>query len=389
MNRSWSTGPRRRFLIEAVVVCFAMVFAVLAIVEHGIAERTPSGGVLVVGLIVVAGLALVALRREPVVALLVIASARLLMTWQASDDVALIPAEMIALYVVTNSGERRTRLFIAISVAVVTMFVVAAFDSEGFFQELAGEAALMLLPIAVADGVRSRADRIKVLIDTEAESRVQAERLRIARDLHDVVAHGLSTIAIQSGVAAHLLGSGAHNGAAQAKESLEIINATGKRSLDELRAMVGVLRSVDDALPLSPAPSDPNDLSDVLAGVAHAGLTVTTEQHGVFPTFAGDACVVAVHRIIQEALTNVARHAGSVPVAIEVDHRTDEVRIRVSNGPSIAARNSTASTGVGIIGMTERAEALGGTLFAGPIDDGGFVVDATVPYRLPSEVARH
>ena len=85
------------------------------------------------------------------------------------------------------------------------MFVVAGFNSEEFAQELASEAALMLLPIAVGDAARSRADRIQDLIDTEAAARVQAERIRIARDLHDVVAHGLSTIAIQSGVAAHLL----------------------------------------------------------------------------------------------------------------------------------------------------------------------------------------
>ena len=89
----------------------------------------------------------------------------------------------------------------------------------------------MAVPIAVGDAARSRADRIRDLIDTEANSRVQAERIRIARDLHDVVAHGLSTIAIQSGVAAHLLDRDPD----QAKEALEVINATGKRSLEELR----------------------------------------------------------------------------------------------------------------------------------------------------------
>ncbi len=192
-----------------------------------------------------------------------------------------------------------------------------------------------------------------------------------------MVAHGLSTITVQSGVAAHLL----DRDPGQAKESLEIINATGKHALEELRVMVGVLRSTDEDMPLRPTPTDPHDLSDVLAGAANAGLQVETELVGRFPPDVGDVCVVAMHRIIQEALTNVARHAGAVPVALSIRHGTDEVRVRIVNQAGRELGPPTPSTGVGVIGMTERAETLGGSLRAGAIAAGGFEVDAMIPYH--------
>ena len=149
--------------------------------------------------------------------------------------------------------------------------------------------------------------------------------------------------------------------------------------------MVGVLRSTDDDVPLRPTPSDPDDLSDLLAGAANAGLTVTTDIDGGFPPDVGDACVVAMHRIIQEALTNVARHAGSVPVELSIHHGADRVRVQIVNRPGTSSpRDSVPSTGVGVIGMTERAETLGGSLRAQATADGGFEVDATIPYHRPA-----
>ena len=187
--------------------------------------------------------------------------------WQAGDSRALAPAAAIALYTVARSGDRRTGLTIAAVAAGVISVGVAALDDEPFFFELVGEAALMALPIAVGEAARSRAERLRNLIDAEANARVQAERLRIARDLHDLVAHGLSTIAVQSGVAVHLY----ERDPSQAKEVLELINTTSKHSLEELRAMVGVLRSTDD-VPLEPAPLDPDDLGELLARAAQSGV---------------------------------------------------------------------------------------------------------------------
>ena len=370
-------------LQDATLACFATGFAVAAVLfDFGEVASDPNPLTFV--LVAVAAVGLLVRRRSPIAVLGVVVAARLIMTWNTGNDVALIPAAMIALYTVTRTGDRRSSLIAGIGTAALMMFMVAGFNPDEFAQELAGEAALMLLPIAVGDAARTRADRIQDLIDTEAEARVQAERVRIARDLHDVVAHSLSTIAIQSGVAAHLL----DRDPGQAKESLEIINATGKHALEELRAMVGVLRSTDEHVPLRPTPSDPDDLSDLLSGAGDAGLTVTTDIDGGFPSDVGDACVVAMHRIIQEALTNVARHAGSVAVVLSIRHCVDCVSVRIVNRPGTSSpRGSIPSTGVGVIGMTERAEALGGSLIAQETADGGFDVEATIPYHLPSSAS--
>ncbi len=374
----------RQGLQDAILALSATAFAVVAVsFDFGEAGSDPNALAFI--LVAVVGAGLLVRRRSPMALLGVVVLARLIMTWDTGNDVALIPAAMIALYTVARTGDRRTSLLVATGAAVLMMFVVAGFNGEEFVQELAGETALMLLPIAVGDAARSRADHIRDLIETEAAARVQAERIRIARDLHDIVAHGLSTIAIQSGVAAHLLDRDPD----QAKESLEIINATGKHALEELRAMVGVLRSTDDDEPLRPTPADPNDLSDMLAGAANAGLTVTIDLDGRFPADVGDACVVAMHRIIQEAFTNVARHAGAVPVRLSIQHGTDTVRVQIVNRPGTSSpRDPIPSTGVGVIGMTERAEALGGGVRTQTTVDGGFEVDATIPYHRPTPSAR-
>lgn len=370
-SESPTPDPRLQdVLLAAAAGVFAL--AVLAI------DSTQDGSIpnsLAYATAVAAAAALLFRRNQAIAVLTVVAAARVFLSLSISDGDALLPVTVIALYTVARTGERRTNVPIAIAVTLVVAVVVAAVDSDPFIPELLSEAAILLLPIAVGDAVRSRADRLRDLIETEAEQRVTAERLRIARDLHDVVAHGLSTIAIQSGVAAHLL----HRDPDQAKVALETINETGKSALEELRTMVGVLRSTDDA-PLRPTPTDPNDLTDLLDGAANAGVPVTVMASGAFPNDVGDSCVVAVHRIVQEALTNVARHAGPSATELSIHHRPDEVHVMVTNEPGITPDTTVASTGVGIIGMTERAEALGGTLTAEMTSVGGFEVNATVPY---------
>jgi signal transduction histidine kinase len=242
------------------------------------------------------------------------------------------------------------------------------------------EVAVAALPAALGDTARGRREQIEARVEAEAEARVQAERLRIARDLHDVVAHSLSTIAVQSGVAAHNLGTVAADD--PVRLALERINATGKKSLEELRAMVGVLRSTDEA-PLRPTPTDPDDFSAIEQAAEAAGIPLTVQVDGSFPHEVSEATLVAVHRIAEEALTNIARHAGSAPTTMTVDHTTDRVELRVINTAPAAGAGPqfTGSTGVGIVGMRERAESVGGTVEAGPTPEGGFQVEAHLPYR--------
>jgi signal transduction histidine kinase len=268
---------------------------------------------------------------------------------------------------------------------LVTTAFMAAFDG-GTVAEILSELPEVLLPIVVADLFRTRQDRVRELIETEADSRVQAERLRIARDVHDIVAHGLSIITVQSGVAAYNL----EHGADGAKEALEVINSTGKRALEDLRAIVGVLRSTDEAAELRPTPTDPNDFSELVDQAGKAGVAVTTELQGKFPLDASEAAVVALHRIVQESLTNVARHAGSVRTLVLVKHNHEAVIATIRNDASkLPGRRSVPSTGVGVAGMTERAESLGGTLSARPRRDGGFEVMARIPYYPHSREGAH
>lgn len=365
-------------IVDVALALGALAFAVAAILVTPDGEPVDGAGAAVVLAAVACG-ALTGRRRFPVVVLVVVATARGIMAGGPGGEFALLPAVAVALYTVARGGQRRQAVIVATITALAMALVVAAADrEESFAQELVGEVAVGLLPIAVADGARSRHERLELRIESEAEARVQAERLRIARDLHDVVAHGLSTIAVQSGVAAHLLESKPE----QARESLDIINTTGKRSLEELRAMVGVLRSTDEA-PLLPTPSDPDDLSAVVDGAARSGVEVQLTVHGRFPTDVADGAVVAVHRILQEALTNAARH-GAGSATVDLAHGGGGVELVVANdvagpgGPGKEGRSSP--TGVGILGMTERALSLGGSLAAGPDDHGRFVVRASVPY---------
>lgn len=364
----------RPLVVDAVIAGAATVFALVVFTVAPSVDGSDSANVADLSLAIVGSAAVAARRRYPVAVLAIVT-----LTWVGivagdAGEHALLPAAAVALYTVARAGERRVRLPMAAAAAVVMMVTVAASDDEPFWPELASE-GVMLLPIAVAEALRSRQERLENLIETEATARVQAERLRIARDLHDVVAHGLSTIAVQSGVAARLL----DRDPGLAKEALQDINHTGKRSLDELRAMVGVLRS-EDGSPLQPTPTDPDDLSDLLSAASAAGLALTVDVTGSFPSGAADAVVVATHRILQEALTNVTRHAGTVPVEVAVSHAEKSATVRVTNGPGRVDRPATPSTGVGVIGMTERAEALGGSLRAGPTADGGFEVVAILPY---------
>lgn len=371
--RSMARSPSWRFRASVVLAVVGVGAAWTALALRIDGARAASAASYVA--VAVTGLAFVWIERTPTVTLATIVVAQLVIAVDAGQS-AVAPLTVVTLYIVARNGERRDRMTIAISAAVVMGVGVALFGQESFWQGIAGHGTLMLLPIAVADANRNRHERLRELIDGEATERVMAERLRIARDLHDVVAHGLSTIAIQSGVAARLIDRDTD----QARAALEAINTVSKDSLGELRGMLGMLRSTDLA-PLHPAPSDPDDVSDLLNAARLSGLAVTADVTGRFPADASDTTVIAVHRILHEALTNVARHAGRVATRVAIVHRVDHVTVDIDNDPGVNPNVSIPSTGVGITGMTERAEMLGGTLGARPTRRGGFNVSASIPYH--------
>ncbi|MFI9645673.1 sensor histidine kinase [Streptomyces sp. NPDC052040] len=239
--------------------------------------------------------------------------------------------------------------------------------------------------VAVAELVRVRREqwaRERVERAQAAQRRADEERLRIARELHDVLAHSISVINVQAGVGLALLDSDPE----QARTALTTIKAAGKEALGEVRQVLDTLRAPGDA-PRAPAPGL-GRLPELVEQAASAGLAVTVE--GTAPRLAPGADLAAF-RIVQEALTNVVRHSGSRRARVHLDTRADALRLRVDDdGPATAADGTATGAGAGsggngLAGMRERAAALGGTVEAGVRPDGGFRVVAVVPLTTSAE----
>ncbi|WP_020574989.1 sensor histidine kinase [Actinopolymorpha alba] len=216
----------------------------------------------------------------------------------------------------------------------------------------------------------------------EAAGRVTEERLRIARELHDVVAHNISLINVQAGVALHLMDANPE----QARTALTAIKQASKEALVELRSVLGVLRQVDEPGPRQPAPSL-RVLTPLVERTRQAGLDVQVSIEGG-PRAIPSSVDVAAYRIIQEALTNVLRHAGARTAVVRVTYADRLLVVDVTDDgvgtPGVGAGSAAGSggangSGTGLAGMRERVTALGGRLVAGPEPGGGFRVRAELP----------
>jgi signal transduction histidine kinase len=242
------------------------------------------------------------------------------------------------------------------------------------------DALISVLALAITVGL-GRAGRLRVdlanaraqAVEEAARRKSSDERLRIARELHDIIGHSLGTIAVQAGVGRHLMESEPQ----KAADALDSIAKISRDSLDEVRSVVAALR--DDEPPYHPAPGLA-DLPDLIETVRSTGvavdLTLPDDLEAV-PRQTG----AAVYRITREALTNIVRHAHASKATVHVDHRGGwvEVAIRDDGAGAGNGRGPDSGTGHGIVGMRERAEALGGSLAAGPASDGGFLVTASLP----------
>jgi signal transduction histidine kinase len=224
-----------------------------------------------------------------------------------------------------------------------------------------------------AEIAKYRAEQSRARKEQE-KRQASEERLRIARELHDVLGHHLSLINVQAGVGLHLMDTRPE----QAREALTAIKSASAEALREVRSVLGVLRLEEEAAPRAPAPSLAR-LDDL---TADAGLPVRTVVEGEPRTLPAEVDRAA-YRIVQEALTNVRRHAGAAAAAVvTIGYGDDAVTVRVADdgvgGPA------AAEVGNGIAGMRARAAALGGTLVAGPVDGGGFTVAANLPLTSPA-----
>jgi signal transduction histidine kinase len=236
----------------------------------------------------------------------------------------------------------------------------------------------------LGDGARRRQEAIVTAQQRAAELErareelarraVTEERLRIARELHDVVAHSMSIIAVQSGVGVHVLDSQPE----EARKALVAVEATSRQALVEMRRLLGVLRQEDGAVgSLAPAPGLA-EVEALAAEVARAGVRVEVRIEGTPPELPAGLDLSA-YRIVQEALTNVVRHAGPATVRVAVRHAPGRVEVEVVDDGRGAGPGGEGHGGHGIAGMRERAALYGGTLEAGPLPGGGFRVAATLP----------
>ncbi|MER5216238.1 sensor histidine kinase [Streptomyces sp. NPDC002838] len=218
---------------------------------------------------------------------------------------------------------------------------------------------------------RERAERAQA-----ARRRADEERLRIARELHDVLAHSISVINVQAGVGLALLDTDPE----QARSALTTIKAASKEALGEVRQVLDTLRTPGDA-PRAPAPGL-DRLPELVEQAAGAGLTVEVEGE---PPRLAPGTDLAAFRIVQEALTNVVRHSGSRHARVHLDHGDGTtLRLRIDDdGPATGA--DAGGSGNGLAGMRERAAALGGTIEAGPRADGGFRVLAVLPLKVKED----
>ena len=229
--------------------------------------------------------------------------------------------------------------------------------------------------------VEQRAEEAERTRDEAAQRMAMEERLRIARELHDSLTHSISVIQVQSGVAVHL----ARKRGEDVPPALLAIQEAGTDAARELRATLGVLRSEEDS-----DGSGLCQLDSLVARARAAGLPVTVTVTGAERPLPPDVDQAA-YRIVQEALTNVSRHAGAASAAVHLHYTPDTLSVQVdddgtgtvtSNGTSTVTRSS--GPGLGLVGMRERVSALGGRLQAGPQDGGGFQVRAELPARAPS-----
>ena len=246
-------------------------------------------------------------------------------------------------------------------------------------------AAWLLVALASAEGMRGRRERFAQARRTrEFQARRQAdeERLRIAQELHDVLAHNISLINVQSGVALHLMDEKPE----QARIALTAINDASADALREVRSVLGVLRGTGKHAPLEPT-AGLDGLDDLVSRTSAAGLGVTLDVHGERRPLPA-SIDLAAFRIVQEALTNIVRHAGAGAATVALTYGPDELTVQVDDdgrGTVASGDRRGASAwdrdggGNGIPGMRERAAALGGTLEAGPRSSGGFRVLARIP----------
>ncbi|MFC7304729.1 sensor histidine kinase [Streptomyces monticola] len=360
----------------AIAVGMAVILLVTGVSEG---KSGPRVDLLGYALLAAGGLALVARRRAPV---LVLAGTGLCVVgYQAAGFDVPAVAYLFAVYAAVREGHRT--FTVAASVIMLAALPFAALasglhDTGEAFAQARGALELAWLVAAGAAGealrqAERRADEAERTREETARHRADEERLHIARELHDSLTHQISIIKVQSEVAVHV----ARKRGEQVPEALLAIQEAGREATRELRATLEALRD-DDTIP----PRGLAHVPELVERARFSGLdaTLTIEgRRGDVPA----AVDRTGYRIVQEALTNIARHADAATASVRIDWRPDVLAIRVDDDGR-ATPGTAPTPGVGLLGMRERVTALGGRLRAQPRDEGGFTVQAELPVERTS-----
>jgi signal transduction histidine kinase len=380
--RDWCRLVVDRHRVLAVVVGTAALFWCSLNTAMMHPPVTISATEVIIAVVTYAVFAAIAVARWPSWLLVMVSAAGAFASIAAgTPDVLISGVLFIALLAFSLARE----LVLVIAVTAAACGVLVAGNLMFGPHARSGVSDLSLLPwlavaAAIGQGVRARRTQ-KALVEERAQrriqGRVQEERLRIARELHDAVGHQVALISVQAGAMGCMLA----NDLDKARESLMHIQRASEAALEELRMTVGLLRQPDDDEPTEPAGSL-GSLDELIGAFAATGLTVSCEVTGQARTLP-EAVDLAAYRMIQESLTNVAKHAAGASASVRVAFRPGVLALAVEDdGPG---KEGDTGSGHGLIGMRERAAAVGGWVSAGPRSGGGFQVLAELP--LPAGAA--
>lgn len=322
-------------------------------------------------------------RRHPLAVLLIIAVPQVIRIAAGLSLDASAGALAFAVYAVSVSGRPPVRLAVgglAVLAVILSVATRLAGVSPGYSPDYLSVAPVSLVAWVIGDYIRSRRQFVAELVARHQEAREQAaeeERLRIARELHDVVAHNVSAMAIQAGAARVSRSSGG--------EALRLIETTARDTLSELNSLLGVLRKDPGAQGLSPQPGL-DQVEGLLRPVRDAGVAVTLKVAGERRPLPA-ALDLSAYRIVQEALTNVLKHAQASKVEVVIQYQPDTLVLTTSDNGSGSGALDGASAGHGLIGMRERVELFNGELGTTSSSLGGFTVRAKLPLRQMGHAA--
>lgn len=342
------------------------------------ADRSAASMTAIVALAFVTAAPLAIRRQAPLASLLLVGAGLFLCVVLFGLYWAVIGVAMISLYTVAVLGDRRRSLLIGAVTGVLLVLAIGLLEATGSVPEGTVRLLLVLGALIVGDTVRSRralrqaeADRA-VQREREREHaallRVEEERLRVARELHDSIAHALVAINIRAGVAAHL---GANSADALAFADIQEVSAD---ALHDLRQTLDLLREPDADAPTRPA-QDLADLPELVARATASGLNAELDVQTEGASIASSVAQAA-YRIVQESLTNVLRHAHATRARTSIRVVGNVMEIEVTDD---GRGGAAGGSGHGLSGMAERAHALGGRVDAGPLESGGWAVRAELP----------